>query len=297
MKWIVNQDQCMGCGNCLSVCPKQLLTLSDPSELNQRGVRYVKMKDETACIGCGQCELMCTAKAIHVAGEPNGYELINPDAIPPHAGCYLGSLAKALADVIEKQHLQEKIVIFKKKTADVNLHVDTHDYTDEQFFADGLAYKHQHPEKLVLIICSSSKEGSTGLNRERFLSMDDTSVTLINTLNWFETNEQFQGVTKGGCHMLEEVAEAGKASYVARGGVRTPTQMHRLEQYLSKALQCQIEGKPFALVEIVFPCFYRLANRPQVLMGYEQICQINEWFEQNVNHDYPQGELWEMRIK
>ena len=81
--------------------------------------------------------------------------------------------------------VQEQVVIFKKKAADVNLNCELHDYADEQFYQDGLAYKRAHPEKLVILICSSSKAPSTALNQQRFqraaerVGYDDQYVKLV----------------------------------------------------------------------------------------------------------------------
>lgn len=294
MKQMIDQNQCTGCGNCVSFCPKQLLVLSESDNLNERGVRYIQIINEEACIHCGQCELMCTAGALRVdkLSGVNGYDLINKAAIPPHAGCYLGSLTKALADCIVKLNVQQDIVIFKKQAADVNLNVETYDYQDEQFFEDGLAYKKEHPDKLVLIICSSSKSHTTALNEERFKALSKEEVTLINTLNWFEIDTEFN-LKCGGSHILEEVSQLGKASFVARGSVRSPRQMQQLESYLKQAIQNQIDKRTFSLIEIVFPCFYRLANRPQALMPFEEIRTFNTWFDDVVITSYEEGILHE----
>lgn len=294
MKPIIDSNQCTGCGNCIQFCPKQLLALSKSNELNERGVRYIQIKDEQACIQCGRCELMCTGGAIKVEKQVDisGYDLIDKTSIPPHAGCYLGSLAKALADCIVKLNVQNDIVIFKKSAADVNLNVETHDYQDEQFYEDGLAYKQAHPEKIVLLICSSSKSHTTAINNERFRALTTENVTLINTLNWFEIDAEFN-LKCGGSRILEEISEQGKASFTARGSVRSPQQMMRLKLYLERAIQNQIDKKPFSLVEIVFPCFYRLANRPQGLMPFEEINALNKWFDDTVASAYGEGILHE----
>lgn len=291
MKQMIDQNQCTGCGNCISFCPKQLLSLSESGNLNERGVRYIQINDKEACIQCGRCELMCTAGAIQIEKYANnGYELINKKLIPPHAGCYLGSLSKALADCIAKLNIQKDVVIFKKSAADVNLNVETYDYQDEQFYEDGLAYKRANPHKLVILICSSSKSHTTAVNEERFRALSTENVTLINTLNWFEIDEEFN-LKCGGSRILEEVSKQGNASFVARGSVRSPQDMMNLERYLEQAIQNQIDKKAYSIVEIVFPCFYRLANRPQVLMPYEEINVLNKWFDKTVASAYGEGIL------
>lgn len=294
MKQIIDKNQCTGCGNCISFCPKQLLALSEPNVVNVRGVRYIHINDEDACIHCGRCELMCTSGAIQISSESriSGYDLIDKTAIPPHAGCYLGSLAKALADCIVKLNIQKDVVIFKKSAADVNLKVETHDYQNEQFYEDGLAFKRANPDKIVILICSSSKSHTTAINEERFKSLSTENVTLINTLNWFEIDAEFN-LKCGGSRILEEVNKQRKASFVARGSVHSPQQMNNLKRYLEQAIINQIHKKSFSLVEIVFPCFYRLANRPQALMPYEEINVLNKWFDDTIASTFDEGILYE----
>lgn len=185
-------------------------------------------------------------------------------------------------------------MIFKKKAADVNLNCELHDYADEQFYQDGLAYKRAHPEKLVILICSSSKAPSTTLNQQRFNALRNESVTMINTLNWFERDEAGQLVC-GGSRMLEQLRTSGYASYLARGSVRSPEAIRRLTQSLCKALRLQRQNQPFAVVEIVFPCFYRLAGRPQRWMSAQEIEPLRQWFASKIEPEYPEEILKEGR--
>lgn len=289
----IEKDQCTGCGNCLSYCPRGLLRLSG-AETNARQVRYAQLTDPERCISCGLCERACTAAAMHIPAHKNGYQLLDKQHIPPHSGCYLGSLAKALADAIAELGVENRVVLFKKKAADVNLHVESHDYTTEDFYADGLSYKKAHPDKLVVIICSSSKVHSTALNEERLRALTDEKVTLINTLNYFESDPDMTALTCGGSHITEFMAQNSVASFVARSSVRSTEELVRLKQYIRQGLRNQMENKSFSLIEMTFPCFYRLAGRPQMLMPYEALTPINQWFDRNVKPLYPEGVLKEV---
>ena len=290
----IEKDQCTGCGNCLAYCLRGLLQLSAAADCNARGVRYAQLTDAARCVGCGLCEQACTAAAMHLPGRQNGYALLDKQHIPPHSGCYLGSLAKALADAICELGVQARVVLFKKKAADVNLLVESHDYTTEDFYADGLAYKTAHPEKLVVIICSSSKVHSTALNESRFKALTDESITFINTLNWFESDPTITTLTGGESHIAEYMSQHSAASFVARSSVRNTTELIQLRQYVRRGLQNQMEGKPFSLIEMTFPCFYRLSGRPQTLMPYEALTPVNQWFDRNVKPLYPEGVLKEV---
>jgi 2-oxoglutarate ferredoxin oxidoreductase subunit delta len=54
----VYRDWCKGCGLCVALCPKQVLSR------NEAGGPVVT--DQDACIGCGWCELHCPDFAISV---------------------------------------------------------------------------------------------------------------------------------------------------------------------------------------------------------------------------------------
>ncbi|MBQ6708570.1 MAG: Coenzyme F420 hydrogenase/dehydrogenase, beta subunit C-terminal domain [Clostridia bacterium] len=49
---------CTGCTACMSVCPKNCITM----ESDKEGFRYPKLNDKSQCINCGKCELVCPVK-------------------------------------------------------------------------------------------------------------------------------------------------------------------------------------------------------------------------------------------
>lgn len=53
----LNQEKCTGCGTCISVCPHNVLSISD---------RKVKIMDKDACMECGACALNCPFSALSV---------------------------------------------------------------------------------------------------------------------------------------------------------------------------------------------------------------------------------------
>lgn len=50
---VVNEDQCVGCGACVGVCPTEAITVSSTAEV-----------DPSKCIGCGECASTCPTEAI-----------------------------------------------------------------------------------------------------------------------------------------------------------------------------------------------------------------------------------------
>jgi 2-oxoglutarate ferredoxin oxidoreductase subunit delta len=55
---IIDEDRCKGCGLCVSVCPHNVLRLSE-NRFNAKGYRPVEAVNPEACIGCAMCATMC----------------------------------------------------------------------------------------------------------------------------------------------------------------------------------------------------------------------------------------------
>lgn len=53
------EDRCKGCGNCITVCPKNIIEFSD--KLNVKGYHPALVKEENMekCIACASCGRMC----------------------------------------------------------------------------------------------------------------------------------------------------------------------------------------------------------------------------------------------
>ncbi|MEI8349304.1 MAG: 4Fe-4S dicluster domain-containing protein [Candidatus Omnitrophota bacterium] len=63
----ITKDACKGCQLCIAFCPTKHLVLS--RELNKRGVRYAKAKEETKCVACGFCFLVCPDACLEIYTE------------------------------------------------------------------------------------------------------------------------------------------------------------------------------------------------------------------------------------
>ncbi|MBR4742464.1 MAG: 4Fe-4S binding protein [Desulfovibrio sp.] len=53
----VNQEKCVGCGECVDVCPVEVYELQDG--------KSTPVKSEE-CLGCESCVEVCESEAIHV---------------------------------------------------------------------------------------------------------------------------------------------------------------------------------------------------------------------------------------
>jgi len=59
----VNDDKCIGCGECVDICPNGALEMKD-------GLSTWAHPD--LCEECGLCETVCPQEAITMNGEHNG---------------------------------------------------------------------------------------------------------------------------------------------------------------------------------------------------------------------------------
>jgi len=53
----LNQEKCMGCGMCLLVCPRAVLSLTNGK---------IEIANRDACMECGACARNCPAEALNV---------------------------------------------------------------------------------------------------------------------------------------------------------------------------------------------------------------------------------------
>lgn len=73
----INQDDCIGCGRCFKVCPRDVLNLiecvsdDDDDEDEDGGDNSVmSLKNARDCIGCGACNRVCPKKCYSYAASP-----------------------------------------------------------------------------------------------------------------------------------------------------------------------------------------------------------------------------------
>ena len=288
MKRNFNSEQCTGCGNCLNVCPKNLLTFSD--NLNSRGLPYIVLNHDS-CLSCGLCALMCTAGAVWMAPDTqDNYDtFLRLDAIPPHRGCSLGILGRLLAEVIHELDIQKHVVLFG--TSDVSLKCESYVLSAPECLDKALAYKLKNPGRIVICVYPDSKKPAHEAAVNRFSALRHESITIIHTLNYFTQENDYQSPSSGASNILEQVQKLGYAGFIARSGVKNPRQVKLLKEFIWTALHCQIEGRPFSIVEMIFPCPYRLEGRPQNPISPERLNFVKEWFAKEIEPSFPVGIL------
>ncbi|UCF12506.1 MAG: ferredoxin family protein [Thermoplasmatales archaeon] len=80
----VKDDWCKGCNICIDRCPVDALEESD--NLNRRGVRPPKLKEENECNYCRLCELICPDLAITVIPEEDDKKPVKKTLLTPVGG-------------------------------------------------------------------------------------------------------------------------------------------------------------------------------------------------------------------
>jgi 2-oxoglutarate ferredoxin oxidoreductase subunit beta len=70
--------------------------------------------------------------------------------------------------------------------------------------------------------------------------------------------------------------------YIARGAVNSPANVRKTRQYIKKALNAQIQGVGFTMVEVLSPCPTNWSMDP---------IQSVEWLEKNMIPIFPLGEI------
>ena len=64
-KIIIDENFCEGCGICVEVCPKKIISL-DKDRISAKGYHPAHCVDMGACTGCKSCAIMCPDCAIVV---------------------------------------------------------------------------------------------------------------------------------------------------------------------------------------------------------------------------------------
>lgn len=280
----INTERCMGCGNCIKACPRHLLKIGD--QTNRGGYLHLINVKPESCINCGECEMMCTTEAIIAKNEPS--PINKPSIKPIHPGCNFGVLRRVYTDVISKMNIEKDIVVFTQQGSNIGLNIDFREYGhhDEKYFEDALKFKRQNPDKLVVLQVPCVYEEDIEKNRQRFITLKNENITILNAVMYFRSNEDFTEMTNGGIDTLDEVCQLGYASFIARGHLRDTKNIRLFEHYFEKALLNQKNNQSFSLLELDVPCYYMLTNRNKEIMKAEKVTQISEWFEQCVITKY-----------
>ncbi len=66
---VVNEEQCNGCGKCVTACPVEAMTLVSSNDPHHPKMKKAKV-DENACLGCGVCVRACSHEGLSLRSRP-----------------------------------------------------------------------------------------------------------------------------------------------------------------------------------------------------------------------------------
>ncbi|HKJ38657.1 MAG TPA: 4Fe-4S dicluster domain-containing protein [Anaerolineales bacterium] len=93
---VVDEDECNGCGKCVTACPVEAMTLVSTNDAHHPKMKKAKV-DEDACLGCGVCIRTCAHDGLSLRSRPE--RVITP----------LNSLHRTVMMAIERGDLQNLI--------------------------------------------------------------------------------------------------------------------------------------------------------------------------------------------
>lgn len=65
---IFDEDKCKGCKLCTSVCPKNLVVMSE-EKINAKGFHPASITNQEECIGCAFCATICPDCVIKIVRD------------------------------------------------------------------------------------------------------------------------------------------------------------------------------------------------------------------------------------
>lgn len=83
-------------------------------------------------------------------------------------------------------------------------------------------------------------------------------------------------------HMCELLSSMKATAYIARGTCTTAQQVRKTKEYIKKAFQCQLDGRGFAMVEILSSCPSNWKMTP---------LQTLDYIDQHMIPEFPLGEF------
>lgn len=168
--------------------------------------------------------------------------------------------------------------------------------------------KRVNPDNIVVAYQGDGDAYSIGIGETTSAAYRNEKFTaiLVNNTNYGMTGGQMSNTTMPGqkttttpmgrnCAVTgnpikfpELVSDQFNAAYVARGAVNTPGNVNKLKGYIKNALEAQINGEGYSVVEVLSPCPTNWGMSP--LKAMERI-------ENELIPYYPLGELKTREVK
>jgi 2-oxoglutarate ferredoxin oxidoreductase subunit beta len=136
-------------------------------------------------------------------------------------------------------------------------------------------------EKFTTIFVNNAIYGMTGGQMAPTTLVGQKATTAPNGREPNFLGEQFIGMGYP-IRVSELLAGLEGTRYIARGAVNNAANVRKTRQYIKKALEAQLSGQGFTMVEILSPCPTNWSMEPLAAV---------EWLEKNMIPVFPLGEI------
>ena len=238
-------------------------------------------------------------------------ELVNrPHVFCP--GCGHGIINRLIAEVIEEAGYQKKMIMTLGVGCSCNMNdnwnCDVLQTAHGRAAATATGVKVARPDLLSIAYQGDGDAYVIGLAETLNAAYRNTPITVfvVNNNNFAMTGGQMSWTTMPGqitatspkgrdvnktgfpIRVPEIAAGFENVAYVARGSVHSVKEINRLKKYIKNAIEAQIEGEGYSMVEILAPC------PTNWKMNVENSIK---WMEQEVIPYFNLGELKGRRAK
>jgi 2-oxoglutarate ferredoxin oxidoreductase subunit beta len=221
-------------------------------------------------------------------------------------GCTHGIIHRIVAEVIDELGIREETIGVAPVGCSVlayeYFNVDMHEASHGRAPAVATGIKRVHPDKFVFTYQGDGDLASIGTaeivhaaNRGELIStifvnnaiygMTGGQMAPTSLIDQKTTTSPFGRNAKEAGHpikMSEMLTELTGSVYIARVSVHDPKHIKQAKKAIKKAFQIQLDGKGFAMVEVLSTCPTNWGMKPQDAL---------EWLKDNMMEVYPLGEL------
>lgn len=214
----------------------------------------------------------------------------NPMSFCP--GCGHGIVIRLITECLEELKQDQNVIFAIGVGCSSNLGGGL--VTDRLHCAHGRAgavatgMKRVNPENIIVTYQGDGDAYSIGIAESLNAAYRNEKITVItvNNTNFGMTGGQMSWTTMEGqktstsplgrdCQITgfpmrfpEMVANAFQIAYAARGSVSSPAQINKLKGYIKNALEAQINGEGYSVVEVLSPCPINWGMSPEQSMNH-----------------------------
>ena len=228
------------------------------------------------------------------------------------AGCGHGIVNRLIAEAIEEVGYEKKTILTIGVGCCCNMqwkvNCDFMQTAHGRAGATATGAKVAHPECLSISYQGDGDAYVIGLNETLNAAYRNTPITafVINNNNFAMTGGQMSWETMPGqitttspagrdplqtgypILVPEIISQFKEIGYVARGSVHSPQAINNLKKYIKNAIECQVNGEGYAMVEILSPC---------PTNWHKSVGEAVAWMEKEVVPYFHLGELRERKVK